>query len=679
VVLHLLGLRVSIVGPAVAVIAAALAQQPPSTAAISGTVTDGVTGRPVGAVIVALRAPSTGAPLARIVRVVTDEQGRFVLRDLPAGEGYTVVTTRLGYVDGAYGQQTMFGASGRINLKDGEWFPRANIVMWRPGAISGTLRDEANEPVVGAYVRVLARHVFGGQPQLLAGPTARTDDRGEYRIAGLGPGQYVVHVPSIQSSVPVDAPAGLMGANGDAVRGQGALSFSLPPRTDAVLDPLGSSQQVIGNFVTPPPPTRGRANAYAMTFYPGVDKADLASPVDLALGEERTGIDLTIRPVSSVSVSGTVAGPNEAMAGLVLRLVPVALEGLSDGAEAATVLVGADRTFTFFNVPAGDYVVDAPGTSLELTYTGGVEGRMLPQSPGLRWSGFQSGSLESGPPGTGYIRKSGSRNDRFWTRTAVSVGEADINNLIVTMTPSFVLKGSLVYEGTTRTTVESTPVTMVAGGGSRPGTTTTTTEVTPRPSTQPTIELEPAAGNPGLGIPRSDRPEDGDPQDNFTIAGLKPGEYVLRMAQGASKFTVKSITIDGVDYTTKPIDSSILGPKTEAVVTLTDKLTSVRGSVHDSRGPVTNAAVLVFPAERNMWKGYGLRPARLRAAPLSGSSSFVIDGLPAGEYLAIAVPAQQVSAWQDTKFLERAAALATRFTLQWGESRSLDLSLAVIR
>ena len=198
-------------------------QQAAGTGAISGTVSDGVTGRPLPAVIVALRAPSTGTPLARIVRVVTDEQGRFVMRNLPAGEGYTISSTRLGYVDGAYGQQTMFGASGRINLKDAEWFPRANIVMWRPGAISGTVRDEANEPVVGVYVRALARHIFGGQPQLLAGPVARTDDRGEYRIAGLGPGQYVVHVPSIQSSVPLDAPAGLLGVSGDAARTSNSL------------------------------------------------------------------------------------------------------------------------------------------------------------------------------------------------------------------------------------------------------------------------------------------------------------------------------------------------------------------------------------------------------------------------------------------------------------------------
>jgi aromatic ring-opening dioxygenase catalytic subunit (LigB family) len=38
-----------------------------------------------------------------------------------------------------------------------------------------------------------------------------------------------------------------------------------------------------------------------------------------------------------------------------------------------------------------------------------------------------------------------------------------------------------------------------------------------------------------------------------------------------------------------------------------------------------------------------------------------------------------VTAWQDARFLERAAAHATRFTLQWGESRTLDLALAAIK
>jgi hypothetical protein len=654
------------------------ASQSQATGAISGTVTDGVSGRPIGGVIVSVRAPSTGAPLARLLKAVTDEQGRFVIRDLPAGDGFTVATTKPGFVDGAYGQQSMMGPTGRISLKDGEWFPRANVLMWRPGAISGVLLDEANDPLVGVYVRVLVRHVVGGQPQLLAGPVARTDDRGAYRIAGLGPGQYIVHVPSIQSAVPVDAPVGLLGTSGDAARTSSPMGMFMPPRTDAVLDPVGASQQVIGNFLTPPPPSRGRLSSYAMTFYPGVDKPDNAGVIDLRLGEERSGIDISMRPVPSATISGSVAGPPESTEGLVLRLIPVGLEGMSDGAEAATVLVGKDRHFTFPAVPAGDYVIDAPGTSLELTYTGGVPGRLLPQSPGLRWGAFQSGTLETGPPGTGYVRKSGSRSDRFWTRTQISVGEADINNLTVTMSPAFVLKGWLVYEGTTRTTVESTPI-ATATGGRLDSRTTATTETTPRPASQPTIELEPAAGNPGLGIPRSKRPEDGESADFFVIEGLKPGEYVMRIGLGGNRFTVKSITIDGRDFTTKPIDASTLGPRSEAIVTMTDKLTTVKGSVRDGRGPVTDAAVIVFPADRNQWSRYGLRPNRLRGVPLSGTPAFLVDNLPAGDYFAVAVNLSQLGAWQDPRFLDRAAALATRFTLDWGEVKTLDLSLVAVK
>jgi hypothetical protein len=160
---------------------------------------------------------------------------------------------------------------------------------------------------------------------------------------------------------------------------------------------------------------------------------------------------------------------------------------------------------------------------------------------------------------------------------------------------------------------------------------------------------------------------------------LKPGEYVMRIGLGGTRFTIKSITIDGVDYTARPIDASVLGPRSEAIVTLTDKLTSVKGSVRDSRGPVTSGAVLIFPADRSLWSRYGLRPSRLRGVPLAGASSFLVDGLPAGDYFAIAVSPSHLSAWQDPKFLERAAALATRFTLAWGEDRALDLQLAVVR
>lgn len=633
----------------------AAGQAPPqplsASAAISGIVTDGVTAAPLAGAIVALRFPADipAAPgLARIQRQVTDASGRFVFRGLPGSQGYTVSASRPGYADGTYGQTVMLGPAGVVGVPDKGWFPRADIRLWKPGAIAGRVTDEAGEPLVGVYVRALARVLIGGQPQLLAGPVAKTDDRGEYRVAGLGPGQYLIHVPSVQSSVPVDAPTGVLGSP-IAPPQFSPIAVPIAPRTDAVLDPVGGSRQVIGNFVTPPPAADGRPRAYASAFHPSASDPDTAVPVTLGPSEDRGGVDVSLQPVPAVHVFGTAVGSPDALRGLFLRLVPAGLEGLANGAEAATALAGAGGRFAFLNVPAGDYVIDAPGSTFELTYDASGPGVALPQAPGLRLSGSQSGTLASGPPGSGYVRRSGQRGDGYWAHTALTVGASDINGLTVTLTPSITLRAWITYEGT------------------------------PRPSTQPTFSAEPADANPQLGLPRSLRPGEFDPDDLVIIEGLRPGEYVLRSSIGAGRFTIKSITIDGADHTYRPIDAAALGPKSEVIITMTDRLPTLRGSVRDDRGPATAAAVVVFPVEREQWKRYGLTPVRLRGASLQAGGTFELTGLPAGDYFVVAVDPALGTMWQDQALLEKAAAVATRVSLAWGEDRAIDLSLARIR
>jgi hypothetical protein len=55
---------------------------------------------------------------------------------------------------------------------------------------------------------------------------------------------------------------------------------------------------------------------------------------------------------------------------------------------------------------------------------------------------------------------------------------------------------------------------------------------------------------------------------------------------------------------------------------------------------------------------------------------FKLANLPAGEYYAIAVEYVAQGDWQDPDWLARAAKTATRFTLEEGASKSLDLKLA---
>jgi hypothetical protein len=647
----------------------------PASSAITGVVTDGGTGLPLGGVIVSLKwLPTGSSPLTRITRQLTDERGRFVFVGLPAGDGYSISAAKDGYVDGAYGQRTMLGPTGKIVVRDGEWFAEADIQLWKPSAVSGRVRDEFSEPVVGLYVRVLAQQLVAGQPRLVAGPAALTDDRGEYRIANLPPGPYIVQVPSVQSSVPVDA--AFMLASQDPARQLLIRQAGRPPRTDAPLEPAGGMRLLLGNYPTPPPAVDGRAQVYPPTFYPGGSEAAGAEAVSVALGEERRGIDIVLRPVAASRVSGTVHGPRDAIAGLVLRLIPVGLEDAGNGAEAATALVASNGRFTFFNVPAGTYVIDGTRAPLELTFGTGVGTTTLPQTPGSRLGGSTSDIVVSGAPGTGYIRRSGQGDDLFWTRTPVTVGPTDVADLVVTLNKSLTLEGRFVYEGTTRVTIEKIPVSMAGIG---PNTQTRVTENT-TPKMTPPVVAEPADGSPSLGMPRTAVSPESTLRDTFRIEGLKGGDYVLRVPAAFERlYVIKSITIGGADYTNRPIDPAAIHGRGDIVMTLTDKVITVTGVVRDEQGVTGDAAVIAFPFERDQWTRYGFTPIRIKGVAVAGKAGYQIKGLPAGQYYVVAVDAAHVTAWQDPEFLDRAAAVATRVTLAWDETRTVDLNVVRIR
>jgi hypothetical protein len=659
-----------------------LAQGPPSntstpaaTGAISGVVKSGATGRPIAGAVAELRFGSQIAPgpLARIQRQLTDAQGRFVFRDLPPGPGYMVSATRAGFVKAEFGQSVMFGPTGTITLSEGQWFSQADILMWRPGAIMGRVSDERGDPVVETVVRVLARQYVAGQLKLLSGTAARTDDRGEYRIAGLLPGRYLVVVPSAQNTLPVDfVPDGFTRAPSPGMAAENLLmGFSqVNPRTDAGLDLDPAHRLIIGNHPAPPM-QNGRPLAYPTTFHPGVTSPASATPIEIALSEERRGVDIVLQPVPAVRVSGRLEGSNEPVAGTPLRLMPAGLEELASGSESATTLAAADGRFVFLNVPAGSYTLDARRSTTQLTFQAGAPGASVPSAPGIRESSGSSGSLPSGPPGSGYSSRGSMTEDRYWTRTPVVVGAADLENVVVTLHRGVSVSGRMVYEGTARLVAVGPPT------GGRAGASAPLALVPPAPPDRgPVIVAEPADANASLGAPRSSGAVSPDGQDTFTIENLRSGRYVLRSASGAARYAIKSIVIAGRDVTYRPIDTSDRRDLNDIVITFTDKVTTIVGAV---RGDPAPAAVIAFPVERDQWTEYGFTPVRLKGVPAAGPAGYRLEGLPAGEYFLVAVDIAHVTAWQDPKFLERAAGAATRVTIGWGEMRTVDLALTRIR
>src|SRR2546423_238816 len=118
---------------------------PPGEGTIAGRVVDGVTDKPVGAVVVSLSgAGMTTNPLPnRPPRILTGADGRFVFRGLAVPGSFAVSATRNGYADGAPGRLRPGGGSETIDLVPGA--PAADIVVrvWKNGVIAGTITDEA--------------------------------------------------------------------------------------------------------------------------------------------------------------------------------------------------------------------------------------------------------------------------------------------------------------------------------------------------------------------------------------------------------------------------------------------------------------------------------------------------------------------------------------------------------
>jgi hypothetical protein len=97
---------------------------------------------------------------------------------------------------------------------------------------------------------------------------------------------------------------------------------------------------------------------YPTTFYGQVTDQAEATTVTLRAGEVRTGVDVRLRPVPSVRVSGMVAAADGGAGPISLRLVHPSTAGLVNPAFAvATGVVDRNGEFTLLGVPPGEYVL----------------------------------------------------------------------------------------------------------------------------------------------------------------------------------------------------------------------------------------------------------------------------------------------------------------------------------
>ena len=299
---------------------------PPGTAVIAGRVLTADTGRPVKRARVLVTA---GRRQSRAM--MTDDQGRFRIAELAAG-AYTITASRTGFVDAVFGQRRPLQPGTPVQLADGQ-VANVDLRLVRGGVITGRVLDEDGEPLARALVTVQRYQYLRGERQLTPAGGDQSDDRGQYRVFGLPPGDYYVSADAgalaqvlgrglQQLAVTFGAPGGR--------GGRGAL-LGAPPTDDP--EPLG----------------------YAPTYYPGVVTAAEAGKLTVGPGQELTGIDVQVQLVPTATVSGIVVGSD--------GTVPVLLAPQdSGGMVRGQILRGttqADGTFAIRNVPPGRYTAVA--------------------------------------------------------------------------------------------------------------------------------------------------------------------------------------------------------------------------------------------------------------------------------------------------------------------------------
>ena len=320
----------------------------PSTPAPSGKISGRVVAADSGRPIKRARVFVNAAELPGGRGMLTDDSGTYEITDLPAGR-YTLNVSKSGFVSLAYGQRRPLQAGTPLQLLDGQQLKSVDFSLPRGGVISGRVLDEDGEAVPGAMVRVMRYQYQQGDRRLTQAGTAQTDDRGQYRVWGLMPGDYYVNaltrIPGFGGQMGPGGrggPAGRAGGPGGRGAAMAALAGGNVPQSFAG----GGDDQEQMN--------------YAPTYYPGVTAVEQARPITLGVSQEALDISFNMQLVRTSRLSGHVTNPDgtATTAGNV-NLMP---DGSGRGGQMGQNYGGRiqwDGAFSIANVPPGRYILRA--------------------------------------------------------------------------------------------------------------------------------------------------------------------------------------------------------------------------------------------------------------------------------------------------------------------------------
>jgi hypothetical protein len=158
-----------------------LAAAPAETGIVQGTVVCEGTSEPV---------PDVEITVGGEVRAVTDNAGRFVVRNAPAGST-SVRAQRKGYFGPAINGDFPNSATTPIVVNTSEP-ANIKISLVRAGSVSGNVFDSNGKPMHNSVVGILRVVYTRGVPSVEVIEAQPSGKRGEYRLYPVPPGEYYV-------------------------------------------------------------------------------------------------------------------------------------------------------------------------------------------------------------------------------------------------------------------------------------------------------------------------------------------------------------------------------------------------------------------------------------------------------------------------------------------------------
>ncbi len=316
-------------------------------ASIEGRVVNAVSGDAVRRVnLTLLKIHGASQPLSG----QTDGEGRFAFPNLEAG-AYRLSGERPGFQKQVYGARLNPNTGSLLVVAAGQALRDITFKLAPDAVIAGRVLDQDGEPMPNLLVTVRRSSYSGSKRQWTQGGAMQTNDRGEFRIAGLRPGRYVVLASNMDIGI------GLAGVSKEAPSDKPDVS-------------------------------------YGSTYFGNTLELSRATPVDLSMGDDRRNINIQMIKTTTVRVKGKVVPPPEGN-----TLIVMLTRRESGGGEPPgnlSVAQSSDGSFEIRSVTPGSYVLTARNAADPLKSSGGMtvqvadrhlEGLELRLTPGAEVKG----------------------------------------------------------------------------------------------------------------------------------------------------------------------------------------------------------------------------------------------------------------------------------------------------